>query len=312
MNQPTSPDPDRLSALMAEELANALGLPRQGMHLGLIASLARSAAPRLSVLLTALDADVADAGLREASRRLLAHLIEGYATAGEETIPTTGPLIIAANHPGLSDALVLLAGLPRDDVKLMISDVPITRALPHVRERLIYVSGDPDDHVAAAREMIDHLRSGGSIITFPSARLTPDPALFRGATPPGAAEDRAALACATFSSWSASILLPLRRLTACSLQVAVVSGVLMPTFARHPIARLTPAPRGWEHRRMAEFLQLLRQLRTGDRYGLVPHAAFAPPLTKDDLAGLDREAAMDLIVRRGSTLLEAQPAAGSS
>ncbi len=62
---------------------------------------------------------------------------------------------------------------------------------------------------------------------------------------------------------------------------------------------------------MAEFLQLLRQLRTGDRYGLVPHAAFAPPLTKDDLAGLDREAAMDLIVRRGSTLLEAQPAAGS-
>lgn len=311
MNETSSPDPDQITALMAQELANALGLPRQGIHLGVIASLARSAAPRLSELLTALDDDVADAGLHEAARRLLTHLIEGYTTAGEETIPTAGPLIIAANHPGLSDALVLLAGLPRDDAKLLISDVPITRALPHVREHLIYVSGDPDDHVSAAREMIDHLRSGGSIVTFPSARLTPDPALFRTETPRDAAEDRDALARATFSSWSASILLPLKRLTACSLQVAVVSGVLMPAFARHPIARLTPAPRGWERRRMAEFLQLLKQLRTGDRYGLVPHAAFAPPLTKDDLEGLDREAAMDLIIRRGSTLLEAQLAAGS-
>ena len=311
MKETSSPDPDQITALMAQELANALGLPRQGIHLGLIKALARTTAPRLHELLAALDGDVARVGFREAARRLLAQLIESYTTTGAETVPTAGPLIVAANHPGLSDALVILAALPRDDAKLIISDVPVTRALPHVREHLIYVSGDPDDHVSAAREMIDHLRSGGSIVTFPSARLTPDPALFRAETPRDAAEDRDALARATFSTWSASILLPLKRLTACSLQVAVVSGVLMPAFARHPIARLTPAPRGWERRRMAEFLQLLRQLRTGDRYGLVPHAAFAPPLTKDDLEGLDREAAMDLIIRRGSTLLEAQLAAGS-
>jgi hypothetical protein len=47
-------------------------------------------------------------------------------------------LLVAANHPGAADGLVIAAALRRDDLKVVISDVPFTRAVPYGRKYLIY------------------------------------------------------------------------------------------------------------------------------------------------------------------------------
>ena len=176
----TTPLPDQLSDLIAGEIANALGLSRTGAHMRVIGPIVRRVTRRFSDLATAFDADIEALGFREGARRFAAHFIEGFEVSGAETIPADGPLIVAANHPGVTDALVLLAALPRDDAKLVISDVPITRALPHASDKFIHVSGEIDNRVHALREMVRHLREGGTIVIFPTTHLTPDPALTWG------------------------------------------------------------------------------------------------------------------------------------
>jgi len=297
-----------LVELTAQEIAHALRLPRTGAHMRVLTPLVRSLSRRFADLAAAFDAAIPAVGFREAVRRFTAHFVEGHDTTGAESVPTRGPLIVASNHPGATDAFAVIASLPRDDAALVISDVPITRALPHTSRRFIFVSGEMESHVAAVREMTDHLKEGGAVVIFPSANLTPDPAIVAemGLPPDWTARgDWRALATATFARWSQSILLPLRRVPECRIQPAIVSGVQHPRFARHWLTRYIPASRTWERQLLAEVLQVMHQIRTGDSLGLRPHVRFAPPVEGSELTGVDRETAMSVIVERASQLLVA-------
>ena len=287
--------------LIVQEFANALGLRREGLHMRLLLPLVSRVTSRLAELAVAFDADLGSGGFRTAAELFVSHFIEGVAAAGTERVPLTGPLIIAANHPGVSDALAIAASLPRDDSRLVMSDVPIIRALAYGEDAFILVSGDPDDHVRALRQMIEHLETGGAVILFPSTYLTPDPAH-------GEDEDVEA----SFDDWSPSIVLALRRVTGCRLQPVIVSGVLAPRFVRHPLTHLVPAPRGWERQRTAEMLQLMAQLRRENRLGLTPRVTFGEPISAADLGGgRDRDAAMAQIKAQTRALLAAhQSSAG--
>jgi hypothetical protein len=291
---PVTATADLFTKLIAQEIANALGLRREGWHMRWLDPLVRGVTGRFAALAAAFDADLGACGFRTAAERFVSHFIAGTEVEGSERVPTTGPLIIAANHPGVSDALVIAATMPRDDSRLVISDVPLIRAVPHGGDAFIPVSGDPDDHVSALRQMIQHLESGGAVILFPSTYLTPDPVYARGAH-----------VRASFDNWSPSIVLALRRVPGCLLQPAVVSGVLAPRFVRHPLTRLVPAPRGWERQRMAEMLQVMAQLRRGDHLGLRPRLTFGDPISAAELGGArDRAAAIAEIKARARELLE--------
>ncbi|MGC9523437.1 MAG: lysophospholipid acyltransferase family protein [Anaerolineae bacterium] len=296
--------PQHLSHLVSVEIAYALGLPRRGFHIRVIGFLVRRITQRFSQLAVDFDADIAALGFREGCHRFVDHFVAGYRAAGVERVPARGPLIVAANHPGVSDALVLIAALPRDDARLVISDVPITRALPHAAAHFIHVSGETDSRVRAVREMERYLREGGAVVIFPSGHLTPDPEVAVKGRGDGRSFET--LARDTFEPWSRSILLPLRRVPDCQIQVATVRGVLAPRFVRHPLTGLIPAPGGWERQRLAEFLQVIYQLRTGDHLNLAPCVSFAPPLGPDTLRGLEPKAAMAAVVERGIESLRSQ------
>ncbi|MCU0521718.1 MAG: hypothetical protein MUF84_13635 [Anaerolineae bacterium] len=296
-----------LADLTAQEIAHALRLPRTGVHMRLLEPIVRRLSHRFAELAAAFNADIAALGFREAAGRFVAHFAERLTASGTEVVPPTGPLVVASNHPGATDAFSIIASLPRDDTALVISDVPITRALPATRGHFIYVSGEMDSHVNAVREMTSHLQNGGAVVIFPSANLTPDPMI---GLPTGRAGGRSsaahdALAEATFGHWSPSILLPLRRVPDCRIQPAIVSGVLHPRYAHHPLARYIPDSRPWERQLLGEVLQVMRQIRSGDRMGVQPHVRFGTPVAPDELSGLGREVAMAKIIERAVPLLHA-------
>ena len=63
------------------------------------------------------DRTVADSGFRVAAQELLPRLVNHLEVAGRQEVPTTGPLLVVANHPGAADGIAIAASLPRDDLK---------------------------------------------------------------------------------------------------------------------------------------------------------------------------------------------------
>jgi hypothetical protein len=258
----------KLQDTITDEVLRSAGLSPTGWHRRLIAPLVASGTKRFATLFAAFDLDVRQYGTDEGARRFLPHLVEGWRQSGAEPIPRDGPLLVAANHPGATDSVAIMASLPRGDLRIVISDVPFTRALPAGRDHLIYASPEADGRVRATREMIRHLRAGGSLLVFPGTTLDPDPALL-----PGASE--------RLGAWSRSIALALRRVSETRLVGAIASGVLSPRFLSHPLIRLAPA--GWQRFKLAEVLQILSQLTSGKRYGLTPRVTFGEPVTLVEL-----------------------------
>lgn len=263
-----------LQDTITDEVLRSAGLSPTGWARSLIAPLVASATRRFATLFAAFDLDVRQVGTDEGARRFLPHLVEGWRQSGAERIPRDGPLLVASNHPGATDSVTIMASLPRGDLKIVISDVPFTRALPAGRDHLIYASPEAAGRVQAMREMIRHLRDGGSLLIFPGTTLDPDPALL-----PGAAER--ADTTHPLGAWSRSVALALRCVPETRLVGTIASGVLLPRFLSHPLTRLAPA--GWQRFKLAEVLQVLSQLTSGKRYGLVPRVTFGEPVTLAEL-----------------------------
>jgi hypothetical protein len=282
---------------ITDEVILSMGLSPSRWLGRLLAPAIWPATRRFAELAATFDDDVSALGIREAARRFLPHFVEGCLQTGAETIPSTGPLLVASNHPGATDGLAIVAALPRDDLWIVGSDVPFTRALPHTRDHLIYTPDqlthtlkDGAEGTTAARSIIRRLRDGGAVLIFPSGHLDPDPVR----SPDGAAEGLA--------DWSRSVALVLRHVPQSRLLVAVVSSVLAPGFLSHPLTRL--APRGWERQKLAEVLQLIQQLLFRTRYGLVPRVSFGEPVSAEALsAGKTRDELVQAIADQARHVL---------
>jgi len=85
------------------------------------------------------------------------------------------------------------------------------------------------------------------------------------------------------------------------LTLAMVSGVLLERFARHPLTHLRKHP--IDRRRIAEFLQVIWQLVTGKEPGVTPRISFAPPVATAQLQSESSGRWMESIILRARTLL---------
>src|SRR5207302_2299518 len=101
----------------------------------------------------------------------------GLVVGGLEHVPARGPLLVVANHPGLSDAVALLAALGRDDAWIVTANYPFLRAMRLASRRFLFVSNDRFDRLSAFRTIVSRLRSGATVIVFPAGGLELDPAL---------------------------------------------------------------------------------------------------------------------------------------
>jgi len=194
--------------------------------------------------------------------------VDGLIVCGAETIPAQGPLLVASNHPGAYDVLVLVASVRRDDLKIVVSGVNAMRRLPSVAEHMIYVTSDVHARLSVVREMIRHLREGGALLIFPTAQVDPDPAL-----EPGSEE--------ALGRWSPSVSLVLNRVPQAHLLPAIVSGVMAKECLHNPITHLPKVT--WRKRKLAEFLQVSQQLALGRSFSLKPRVSFGQPIVAAEL-----------------------------
>lgn len=95
-------------------------------------------------------------------------------------VPSTGPLIVVANHPtGCADGLAVLSlvGRARADVKLL-GNYLLTQ-IPELQDVLIpvdpFASRARSMNAAAARTAIRWLIAGGALVVFPSGEVSPGP-----------------------------------------------------------------------------------------------------------------------------------------
>ena len=169
---------ERLARLSADEMVAALKLSRAP---ALVQAMARAAFTAVSSplgrTLARFDARIATDGLARAAASALDDLGVRRSSIGAPP-PSTGPLLVVANHPGAYDALVLFAGMGRDDVAVLASDRAFLRAMPNLRRHLLLVPASTDGPARARarglRGAIDHLAAGGSILHFGAGAIERD------------------------------------------------------------------------------------------------------------------------------------------
>ena len=179
-------------------------------------------------------------GPGRASAGLLGRLGSRVCFTGAEPL-TEGPRLFVANHPGLGDVLALVSRLARSDLKIVARDRPFLRALPGLSRSLILV---PDRGGRVLRDLENHLKAGGAVLTFPAGRIEPDPAWFR---PTG------------WADWSASTALLLRRVPGLRVQPCLVAGIRAAGFVDPWLARWRrfADEREWTAAVLQLFLQVL-------------------------------------------------------
>jgi hypothetical protein len=168
----------------------------------------------------------------------------GIVTSGLEYVPAQGPVIILANHPGMTDTAALFASLAsRPDLRVIASDRPFLRALPNVARQLIFLPAEEGRRMAALRAATRHLQEGGALLTFPAGEIEPDPAAF--------GPQRAA---ASLQTWSDGYALFARLAPRTRFVPALVSHVISPAAQRHPLTLLRRTAR--DKQKLAAALQV--------------------------------------------------------
>lgn len=233
---------DSLTEINLIDLLDSVGLAR--LRGAPLARVFRPAARRFACIAHEFDSRVGAHGLAEGSRWLVERMSAGLLTLGPEQVPREGPVVILANHPGMTDTVALFASLAaRPDLRVIASDRPFLRALPHVARHLIFLPAEARGRLAALRAAARHLQEGGALLSFPAGEIEPDPAAFG-----------AARAIASLRNWSASYALFARLAPRTQFVPALVSHVISPLAQRHPLTWLRRSQHDKE--RLAAALQV--------------------------------------------------------
>jgi 1-acyl-sn-glycerol-3-phosphate acyltransferase len=232
----------QLAHIVARESAETLVGRAAGFRVEVMRRLIGPVAGHVAGRFVTYDRALGEAGLRDGSAWIVDDATGGLAVEGRHHVPARGPLLIVANHPGLSDAVALLAALGREDAWIVTANYPFLRALRLASRRFLFVSDDRVHRLSAVRRIVSALRSGETVIVFPAGGLELDPALSRGA------------ALASLATWSRSIELLTRLVRDTVVVPTAVHGVVSSSAFDHPLARRRGALK--DRQRMATLLQL--------------------------------------------------------
>lgn len=217
---------ERLTEINLDDVFDAAGL--MWLRHSPLQRLLRPSARRFAVVAQAFDKLVGEQGLAQGSSWLVHRMAAGTQVSGGDHIPATGPAVILANHPGMTDTVALLASLAvRPDLRVIALDRPFLRALPQVAEHLILLPDSEVGRMGVVRAGVKHLKQGGALLTFPAGEIEPDPATF------GRRQ-----AVDSLLRWSDSFVLFARRVPQTRFIPAIVSNVISPEAQRHVLTRL--------------------------------------------------------------------------
>ncbi len=252
-----------LTKVCVDDLLSAFGLGELRYGRRSLEQLCRIPARRLARQVATYDEIVGESGLAAGGAWAVERMARRVEVEGLENVPREGPLLLAANHPGLSDTVVLFAATPRADLRVVAAERPFLDALPNTSRYLLTLAEDEQGHLRLIRGATRHLRSGGAILTFPGGRIEPDPAVLSGAVE-------------ALEHWSASVDLFARLVPDLVVVPVIVSGVLSPTALRIPLTFLR---RRKEDR---EWLAATLQMLTPALRNVTTRIAFGRPVHADD------------------------------
>jgi 1-acyl-sn-glycerol-3-phosphate acyltransferase len=232
----------QLAHIVARESAETLVGRAAGLRVDVLRRLIGPLAHQLAGRFVAYDRALGESGLRDGSAWIIHDATGGLAAEGREHIPAYGPLLVVANHPGLSDAVAILAAIGREDAWIVAADYPFLHALRLASRRFLFVSDDRSGRLSTIRRIVMALRRGETVLLFPAGGLEPDPDLAR------------VDAVASLATWSRSITLFARVARGTLVVPAAVRGVVSPSAFDHPLARRREPVK--ERQRVASLLQL--------------------------------------------------------
>jgi hypothetical protein len=214
------------------------------------------------------DRRVGQVGLQTAAREWLLPYVDRLEIVGRDRVPVSGGVILAVNHPGMTDTLVCFSSIARPDLHIVSADRPFVRTLDHIAQRTFFVSEQPNERLAVVRQVSRFVQQGGAVLICPAGQIEPDPAVM-----PGAIE--------SLKSWSDSLGLFVRLAPRAVVIPAVVSGVVYRPALHHPLTRLRKSPKDRE--RVAATLQAFWQSTGRITQHMRVRIEFGMPLPAADL-----------------------------
>ena len=270
-----------LTRILAREGAEALGWEGGRPGGAAARALLRPAARRLAREFAATDDAFGSRPLLDAARWTLDHFSANVEVAGLDRVPRSGPILLVANPPGLTDAVALIAALDRSDVRIVAADSAFLPAMRGLGSRLIFI-GSGSSQLRWIRAVSRDLRQGSVVLLFPAGRLEPDPAVLgaRGALRP----------------WSPSVDIIRRHAPDAQVVPAVVTGVLSERAFAHPLTRVRRA--ALDRQRVATLIQMIDlQFRR-----VTARIAFGEPIATEADANLNSQ-----LARRMNQLISGPP-----
>ncbi len=280
---------DTLTQITLDDLVTSFGWQKQPLLAAVLRFLFFKPARKFAQQMMEFDTLTGQVGLSEASCRFLQrHYIKDLRVHGREHMPTSGPVLVLSNHPGMTDNVSLFAAVNRPDLRIIAIQRPFLESLYNISPKLSYVSDNPSDRMRAVRQVSAHLRAGGVALTCPAGKIEPDPDVY-----PGALE--------SLNNWTDSSGVFMRFAPQTQIVPVLISGVIWERTAHYWLTRIKRTREDRE--RLAAALQLLVMV-TRDAQPTTVHVRFAEPITADEVNPLDSDCIHEKIIERMQCLLE--------
>lgn len=223
--------------------------------------------------------------LGDASRRFLQNrYVRDLIIEGRAHVPSDGPVLFLANHPGMMDTISLFAAIGRRDLKIIAQRRPFLESLENTAKHVFFVDDNLGRRVIAAHEVAAHLRNDGAVLSFPAGHIEPDPDL-----DPKAIE--------SVDDWADSARFIVRMAPQTQVVPVLVRGVICKRAAHHWLTHLKRTQS--EREKLGAALQLIAMVSRNARPTSV-NVRFAPAV---DMNGAAPEALKGLIADRMRDML---------
>jgi 1-acyl-sn-glycerol-3-phosphate acyltransferase len=167
----------RLHVVCRDDLSRLAGLNGSAVGRQALQLVLGSRVQRFARAMATFNQDIALRGLPGASRTLCARYGAQIRAVGAEHVPTSGPVLFAANHPGLMDTMAIYATVPRPDIRALARPQPMLDLLSELAPHLLMLPDDGPSRAGGLREVLRTLRGGGALLLFPAGNLEPEPTL---------------------------------------------------------------------------------------------------------------------------------------
>src|SRR5439155_4696408 len=98
----------QIAQIVARESAETLLGRPAGLRVEVVRRLIGPVANHVASRFVAYDRALGETGIRDGSAWIVDDATGGIVVEGRERVPVGGPLLVVANHPGLSDAVAIL------------------------------------------------------------------------------------------------------------------------------------------------------------------------------------------------------------